>query len=63
MDHAIRHIEDSCTKCDLDFGGLTQDISEKKNFSVLYRDFSCDILMKNLLAFFALGKRVTLRIR
>ena len=49
--HSGRNMEDSCTEDDLNCSGLTQEISEEKNFSILPRDSFCDILVKNVAAF------------
>ena len=41
-------MEDSGAEGDLmNCGGLIQEVSEKKNFSMLPRDNSCDILVNN----------------
>ena len=45
MGHTSRIIED------VNCGGLTQEVSEKKNFSMLPRNHSCDILAKNIAYF------------
>ena len=42
-----RRIEDSSTQGDLNFENLAQEVSEKKNFSMLDREHSCNILLKN----------------
>jgi hypothetical protein len=42
-----RRIEDSSTQGDLNFENLAQEVSEKKNFSMLDREHSCNILVKN----------------
>ena len=45
-------MEDSGADCDLrNDGELTQEVSEEKNFSMLPRDHSCDILVKKVAAF------------
>ena len=51
MVHTSRSLKESGTECDLNCGCLNQEVSEKKNFSMLPRDRSCDILMKNVAAF------------
>ena len=52
MGHPSRNMENSGAKCDLiNCGELSQDVSEEKNFSMLPRDCSCDILVKNAAAF------------
>jgi hypothetical protein len=43
-------MEDIGGECDLNYGVLTLDVSEK-NFSKWLRDFSCDVLVKNMTAF------------
>ena len=44
MDHINRNMEGSGAECDLmNCGGLDQNVSEDKNFSMLPRDHSCDI--------------------
>jgi hypothetical protein len=44
-------MENIGTEGDLNFGGLAQEASEEKIFSMLPRDHFCDILMKNVAAF------------
>ena len=57
MGHTSRNIEDSSSKCELmNCGGLPQEVSEEKNFSVLPRDHSCDILIKNVAVFCSSSK-------
>ena len=51
MDHTGRNIKDSHAEDDLNYQGLAQEATEKDNFSMLPRDCSCDILVKNLAAF------------
>ena len=41
--HTSRSMEDRGARSDLNCQGLTQEIPEKKNFSMLARDHSCDI--------------------
>ena len=50
-DHPIRDTVDSGAEGDLNCGGLAQDFSEEKTFSMLSRDPPCDILVKNVAAF------------
>ena len=45
MGHTSRSMED------LNYGSLTQDVSEEKNISMLPSNYSCDILVKNVAAF------------
>lgn len=45
----------------LNYGVLAQDILEEKKFNMLPRDYSCDILVKNMNAF-AFVLRVCLRL-
>lgn len=49
---------DSGTKSDLNCGGLTQEVSEE-NFCMLPRNHSCDILMKNVSAFYLCLKNLS----
>ena len=51
MGHTSRSMEDNGAENDLNCGGMVQEISEEKNFSMLPRDRSCDILVKNVIAF------------
>jgi len=44
-------MEDSGADRDLNYGCLAQEVSEEKNFSMLPRNHSCDILVKNVFAF------------
>ena len=44
-------MEDSSLEDDLNCGGLDQKVSEKKNFSMLSRYHSYDILVKKVAAF------------
>ena len=58
MGHPSRNMEDSSTECDsMTSGALAQEVSEDKNFSMLPRDHSCDILVKSV-ATFALVQKV-----
>jgi hypothetical protein len=41
--HPGMNIEDSAAEGDLNCGGLPQEVSEEKRFSMLSRDHSCDI--------------------
>jgi hypothetical protein len=41
-------MEDSGAEGDLNCGGLAQVVSEEKNVSMLHRDHSCGILVKNV---------------
>ena len=47
-------MEDSGTEGYLKFGGLAQEISEEKIFSVLPRDYSCDIWREEISCFLLL---------
>lgn len=49
--HTNRSMEDSSLVDDLNCGALDQKVSQKKNFSMLSRDHSYDILVKNVTAF------------
>jgi hypothetical protein len=51
MGHPSRNMEDSGAEGDLNCGGLAQEVSEEKNFSLLPRNSSCDISVKNVTAF------------
>ena len=51
MGHTSRNMKEKCSENDLNYGGLTQEVSEKKNFNMLPRDHSCDILVKKVAAF------------
>jgi hypothetical protein len=52
MDHPSRNMEDGRAEGDLNCGGLlTQKVSEENNFSMWPRDCSCDVLVKNVVAF------------
>ena len=45
-------MEGSGAECELmNYRGLTQEVSEEKNLSMLPRDHSCDILVKNMTGF------------
>lgn len=46
MGHTSRNMEDRYTEGELEFGGLTVEVSEE-NFSMLPRDCSCYVLVKN----------------
>ena len=50
MGHASRSMEDSGPEGDLNSGCLTQEVSERKNFSMMLRHCSCDILLKSVAA-------------
>ena len=43
-----KSMEDSGAEGDLNCGSLAQGVSEEKNFSMLPRELSCDILVKNI---------------
>jgi hypothetical protein len=43
MVHSSRNMEDNISEGILNFGGLTQEVSEE-NFNRFPRDYSCDIL-------------------
>jgi len=45
------HTEDSGAESDLNGGDLAQEDSEQKNLSMLPRDHSCDIYVKNVVGF------------
>ena len=51
MGHTSKSMEDSGAEGDLNCGSLAHEVSEEKNFSMLPRDCSCDILVKNVVAF------------
>ena len=50
MGHTSRSLEDRIAKSDLNCQRYTQEVSEK-NFNMLPRDRSCDILVKKVAAF------------
>lgn len=58
MGHPNKNMEDSGPEGDLNSGCLTQEVSERKNFSMMLRHCSCDILLKNLAAFCLCLKRL-----
>lgn len=67
MGHVSSNMENSIAKCDLNSGGrwgrtLSQEISEKTNFSMLPRNRFCNILAKNVAAFCPYLKKVCLRL-
>jgi hypothetical protein len=41
---------------DLNPGGLDEEVSEEKNFSMLPSDHFCDILVKNVAAFLPISE-------
>ena len=45
-------MENIVAEHDLNYGIMFQEDSEIKNFSLLLRGISCDILLKNMVAFF-----------
>ena len=49
--HRSRSIEGSSVEGDLDYRGLTPEVSEGENISKWPTDLSCDILEKNVAAF------------
>ena len=51
MGQSSRKMKDSGAEGDLNCGGLAQEVSEEKNFSMLLRNHSCDMLMKNVATF------------
>ena len=52
MGHTCGSMEDGGAESDLMYyPGLDQNVSEEKNFSMLPRNCSCDILVKNVAAF------------
>ena len=60
MGHIL--VEGQWCKNDLNCGVLAQDVSEEKNFSIWPWDCYCDILAKNVAAFFPCQK-VCLRLK
>lgn len=44
-------MEDNAAESCLNHGGLAREISEEKNFSILPRDLSCNILVKKVACF------------
>ena len=51
-------MEDSDAQGAVNCRSLAQEVSEEKNFSMLPRDHSCDILMKKVTAFCFCLKRL-----
>lgn len=51
MSHPIGNMEASDAEGDLNCGGLAQEVSEEKTFSMCPRDCSCDIMLKNVSTF------------
>lgn len=51
IDHPRKSTEDSDAEGNLNYEGLAQEISDKKNFSMQPTDCSCDILLKIVAAF------------
>ena len=51
MGHTNRNTEENSAKSHLKCRGLAQEVSEEKNFSMLLRDCSCNILVKNVTAY------------
>ena len=47
MGHPCKDMEDGI-QGDFGCGGLAQEVSQEKNFNMLLRDSSCDILVKNV---------------
>jgi hypothetical protein len=43
-------MEDIGVESDLNFGGLAQVLSKEKNVNMWPREYSCDILVKNMAA-------------
>ena len=50
--HISRILKDSSAEGYMSCGGLTQEVSEEKNFSILRRDCFCNMLMKNVTNFY-----------
>ncbi|MGE9574538.1 hypothetical protein ACQP3C_26175 [Escherichia coli] len=51
MGHTNRRLENNAVDTNVDYDSLAQEVSEEKNFSMLPRDCSCNILVKNVAAF------------
>ena len=62
MDYASRNMEDSCAQSNLNCLELDKEVSEGKNFRVLHRNHSCDILVREEAAF-ALFQRFCPRLK
>lgn len=56
MEYPRNNMEDSVTERDLNGGSVDQEASEDKNVSICLRECSCDILTKNLAAFYRFPK-------
>ena len=51
-----RNMDDIGADGDLNPGGLDEEVSEEKNFSMLPSDHFCDILVKNVAAFLPISE-------
>lgn len=51
MGHPRRNVKDTAAKGGLNSGDLAQEVSEERNFSLLYGDHSYDILVRNMAGF------------
>jgi hypothetical protein len=51
LGHPGGSMEDCAVEGDLNFGGLDQELSKERHFSVLPRDYSWDSMVKNMVAF------------
>ena len=58
MSHTIKNMSDSGAGVDLNCSHLAQEVSEEKNFSMLPRDHSCDVLVKTVAAVCPCPKRL-----
>ena len=54
--HSSRSMEDSGPKSYLNCRDLAEEVSEEKNFNMLPRNHSCDILVKKVTVFCPLSK-------
>jgi hypothetical protein len=51
MNHPRKNMGDFVAECNLNCGSLPLEVSVEKNFKMLPRNCSCDILVKNVAAF------------
>ena len=56
VNHSSRKMEDIDAEGDLNCGGLAQEVSEEKNSSKRTKEHSCNILAKNVTAFYPCPK-------
>ena len=62
--HPSSGMEDNGADRDLNCQWVSQEVSEKNNFSMLPKNHSCDILVTNMAGvYFALVRKICLRIK